>query len=261
MKKETSFDFLLKQNLEEITKNKEPHLIYEGVQQKLQQERTFTMKSNRKKHISIAVICCFFLLTVTGFAIGKITGFISSARFAGNNLPTEKQWITELGKVPMFVESFSNGYTFDSYYKGDTSQVDDNNTPIETVTVIDLNYIDQNQNRNDISLTIQAQWKQQQEDVSTPNNTEMIDDIQINIYETDNKFVPVNYQLTETDEELQKKGVLNIAYGSDTIEEKHSTLLTWNKDSLSYSLLYMGQKEVSQKELLNMASEIISNYK
>ena len=35
MKKENSFDNLLVQSLQEIAKDKEPHLIYEGVQQKL----------------------------------------------------------------------------------------------------------------------------------------------------------------------------------------------------------------------------------
>ena len=255
MKKENSFDNLLVQTLQEIAKDKEPHLIYEGVQQKLQQERKRAMKTTSKKRIGIATVCCFLLLGLTGFAIGKVTGYFGSAHFMSHQLPTEQELQKELGSVPTLVENFSNGYTFDSYYRGDTSQVDDNNTPIETVPMIDLGYIDKNQNRNGISLTIQPQWKQ--EEPSEADKTEMISGIQINIYEIENKFVPPNYEPTEEEIELQEQGLLNLAFGSDTVEENHSTLLTWQKDNLSYSLLYTGHGEVSAAELLDMAKEII----
>ena len=172
-----------------------------------------------------------------------------------HQLPTEQELQKELGSVPTLVENFSNGYTFDSYYRGDTSQVDDNNNPIETVPMIDLGYIDKNQNRNGISLTIQPQWKQ--EETAKADKTEMVNGIQINIYEIENKFVPPNYEPTEEDIELQEQGLLNLAFGSDTIEENHSTLLTWQKDNLSYSLIYTGHGEVSAAELLHMAKEMI----
>ena len=146
MKKENSFDNLLVQTLQEIAKDKEPHLIYEGVQQKLQQERKVAMKTTSKKRIGIATVCCFLLLGLTGFAIGKVTGYFGSSHFISHQLPTEQELQKELGSVPTLVEHFSNGYAFDSYYQGKTEAIDDDFNPIEGVPMIDLDYVDNKQN-------------------------------------------------------------------------------------------------------------------
>ena len=62
MKKENSFDNLLVQSLQEIAKDKEPHLIYEGVQQKLQQERKRAMKTTSKNEsVSQLSVASYYL--------------------------------------------------------------------------------------------------------------------------------------------------------------------------------------------------------
>ena len=69
------------------------------------------------------------------------------------------------------------------------------------------------------------------------------------------KFVPEDYQLTAQDEAWTKQPGNHISYGSERVEEKTVSFLSWEKDGVCYLLMDMGGT-VAPADLYAMAAEL-----
>ena len=215
----------------------------------------YSMKKGimRKTVVALAAICV--LGSMTAFAVGKITGITShSSRY--DEVHTYEQALElkkKHGPAVHFPEEFSNGYTFSAAVPEYYETTDDNGNKVGTGSNLSVTYAkDGNEN-----VTFSAETDLGESDDPTEEKT-LDDGTTLRFYKTINKFVPVNYELTEEDKQAQEAGHFNLAYGSDKIEIQISYMVEWDMDGQGYYLFKFGE-ELSADEMFGMAEEIIDN--
>lgn len=219
------------------------------------EDKMKTKKTSRYVVIMAIVLCC---ISATAFAVGKMAGYIGHSTNKGTVLPTQEQMKQYLGEVPKIVSEFENGYKFVNYAEGENAMVDDQGEKLETVKDYMFDFENAaNPGRNVSLLVSQRFTKVSEEDKKGIEEIE-IEGRNVTLYEMDYKFVPPNYELTAEDKEKYEAGVLEISYGSDKVEEEHTTIVSWEEGGLSYSLLYSGQYELKAGDLIEMAREVIN---
>lgn len=157
------------------------------------------------------------------------------------------------GPAVHFPEEFSNGYTFSAAVTKYYETTDDNGNKVGTGSNLSVTYAkDGNEN-----VTFSAETDLGESDDPTEEKT-LDDGTTLRFYKTTNKFVPVNYELTEEDKKAQETGHFNLAYGSDKVEIQTSYMVEWNMDGQGYYLFKFGE-DLSADEMFGMAEEIINN--
>ena len=207
----------------------------------------------RKTVVALAAICV--LGSMTAFAVGKITGITShSSRY--DEVHTYEQALElqkKHGPAVHFPEEFSNGYTFSAAVPEYYETTDDNGNKVGTGSNLSVTYAkDGNEN-----VTFSAETDLGESDDPTEEKT-LDDGTTLHFYKTTNKFVPVNYELTEEDKKAQETGHFNLAYGSDKVEIQTSYMVEWNMDGQGY-YLFKFDEDLSADEMFGMAEEIINN--
>ena len=207
----------------------------------------------RKTVVALAAICV--LGSMTAFGVGKITGITShSSRY--DEVHTYEQALElqkKHGPAVHFPEEFSNGYTFSAAVTKYYETTDDNGNKVGTGSNLSVTYAkDGNEN-----VTFSAETDLGESDDPTEEKT-LDDGTTLRFYKTTNKFVPVNYELTEEDKKAQETGHFNLAYGSDKVEIQTSYMVEWNMDGQGYYLFKFGE-DLSADEMFGMAEEIINN--
>lgn len=215
----------------------------------------YSMKKGimRKTVVALAAICV--LGSMTAFAVGKITGVTShSGRY--DEVHTYEQALElqkKHGPAINFPKEFSNGYTFSTAVPEYYETTDDSGNKVGTGSTLSITYAKDGKE----NVTFSAGTDLGESD--TPNEEKTLDDgTTLRFYKTINKFVPVNYELTEEDKQAQEAGHFNLAYGSDKVEIQTSYMVEWDMDDQGYYLFKFGE-ELSADEMFGMAEEIIDN--
>lgn len=205
--------------------------------------------STKKFVIGVAAAC---LLISGGVFAGKTAGYISGYEKAYTYAELDKAE-EKLGFSPDVSETFSNGYSFEEMWVGDTHAVDENQETVYTFPELSVDYA--RDGVSDISLYVDKRPEKGEQD-KEPNLTDQCGDIALRYDVYTYKFVPVGYELTEEDKANLERDDYEISEGTDEVEYSQVTCVTWEKDGVYYNLLG-SDTALTGEEMFAMAKELI----
>ncbi len=215
-------------------------------------EQEVSMKKHfntKKLVIGVAAAC---LLISGGVFAGKTTGYISgyAQSYSYAELDKAEEKLGFSADVP---ESFSNGYSFEEMWVGDTRAVDENQETVYTFPELNVDYI--RDGVSDIALYVDMRPEKGEQD-KEPDLTDQCGDIALRYDVYTYKFVPEGYELTEEDKANLERDDYEISVGSDEVEYAQMTHVLWEKDGVYYDLLG-NDTALTGEEMLAMAKEVI----
>lgn len=241
------FDMLIRQALAEKVRDVEPSDdLLKKIRTEADERRKENglMKYNMKKMAAAAAVIC--ALSVTCYAAGQLGSVVSSSSPDIKTFAELEKAEKKLGFDAKFVETFENGMTFQYGGTGETQGQDEDGNPMgKKYKMMTVSYADEK--GNEISLNI---------DGGSPYADAGVEETEG--YSTDTyKFVPVDYKLTEEDQEKEAAGELVISVGSEEVEIKQMEYYGWNDNGIYYSLVGFdcgfGEEAMEQ-----MAAEIMA---
>lgn len=210
-------------------------------------------KIKLKKGLIIAA-AALLILSGAVFAAGRtamICGY-SSSKPDYTSLPSASEIKEEIGVFPNVISEFSNSYKF---YEGSLVHdryIDENGDEKIKYKSVELRY---SNNHEDINISMKKSGiipeKHDNAKVKTYDN--------INMYYSEQtmKFVPADYEKTETDLADEADGKYTFSYGTSDVEIHDFKGVSWDYDGVNY-LIYCKDNEITEQELYNMAIEIIN---
>ena len=241
------FDMLMRQALAEKVRDVEPSDdLLKKIRTEVEERRkeNVFMKFNVRKMVTAAAVIC--ALSVTCYAAGHLGGVVSSGTPDIKTFAELEKAEKKLGFDAKYVETFENGMTFQRGGTGETQGQDEDGNPMgKKYKMMTVSYADEK--GNEISLNI---------DGGSPYADAGVEETEG--YSTDTyKFVPVDYKLTEEDQEKEAAGELVISVGSEEVEIKQMEYYGWNDNGIYYFLVGFdcgfGEEAMEQ-----MAAEIMA---
>ena len=214
------------------------------------------MKKHRfsKKTVLVAAAAAVLLCGSAVATNSVISGRIGS----GTNKPVYEEVVDsdtifrDFGFSTNLVESFSNGYSFEAAYKGDTSDVDSEGNKLNSFNDLTCSYKNGDE---EVSLTAEPAEYNSYDEYETAGE---YNGIRLVYSEQMYKFVPGDYELTEQDKADEASGKYIFSYGTDNIEVRNFKWLGWMQDGVAYAL-YGHDISLTEQELIDMAEEVIDN--
>lgn len=219
-------------------------------------ERVARMKT--KRIISIALAAALILaLGVTAYAIA---GMLRST--ARHNMPENGEFtsLSELKTVertvgyPLTVpESFSNSYAFSRLRVDGTADYDENGAILREYYCVNVNYTDPN--AAEVLLDL---FPVKEGSVIQGDDIRQIDGVDVSFQLDTYKYVPENYEKTETDIAAEEGGHFFITYGPEEIAESKVASVSFDLDGVRYTLIDLTANGESLDMLGRMAGELIA---
>lgn len=229
---------------------------YEPEDASCSSERIFQMKT--KRIISIALTAALILaLGVTAYAIA---GMLRST--ARHNMPENGEFtsLSELKTVertvgyPLTVpESFSNGFAFSRLRVDGTADYDENGEILREYYCVNVNYTDCNATEILLDLSPVKEGS-----VIQGDDIRQIDGVDVSFQLDTYKYVPENYEKTETDIAAEECGHFFITYGPEEIAESKVASVSFDLDGVRYTLIDLTANGESLDMLGRMAGELIA---
>lgn len=216
-------------------------------------ERKFiTMKS--KKKLSLIAAAAALALGITAFAAsGIITTRFSSSSSKPDyaSLPTAQQVTKDIGYTPVLIDTFENGYAFQSGSIVNNRLTDENGKAVEKFKSVSFDY------EKDGDTVIFAQDRFQSEKEPQGDIIKTVNGTDLYYYSYTAKSVPADYTLTDADKKAEASGELVFSYGSSDVQIQDVQSITWIMGDMQYQLLQIDGK-LSKDELSDMALEAIN---
>lgn len=206
---------------------------------------------NYKKLIAIVAVAAVFLMGSTAFASGMLEGWFSYPDKEYESLPSEQEYIEDVGYAPVLIQDFENGYSYKTGYVVDNEYADSKTGEVEKFKSAMFEY-----EKNGELLYF---WQEKSDSISL--NGDVVDSFAgVDVYYSSymNKIVPEDYQMTEADKEAEAKGELVFSWGSDSVQIMEVKNTSWAKDGISYMLLQTGGN-LTEPEMISMAKQAIAN--
>lgn len=203
-----------------------------------------------RKLISIIAIAAAFLIGTTAFAVGVFYSGWFSGRIAEYGQNSTEQFVKAEGYEPVYIENFSNGY---SYSRGHVLENQINDAELGTVDTFKSTTFEYEKDGDLLYFT--------QEKSPYPVNKfgslfDSYEGIQLWYYSYINKFVPDDYVPSDADKAAEANGELIITYGPEKVSAARVSSLSWTVDGINYNLMQT-DGNLSAEELCLMAIEII----
>ena len=224
----------------------------------------FTMKHKllRPKTVIIAGML-IIATTVTCVAATDRSGIFGSSSHLTETktFPSKDKVKDSVGFTPKYVESFNNGFKFDTFNYSNKEVRDDKGAAIEKYKSADFDYKKEGSKKGQYLSMSAEKIEQKYFDENTSKNVTSVEynGIKIEYTSSQYKAVPEGYNPTEEEKELQDKGLLQIGYGSesDEIKVSQNQSVMWYEDGISYGIFNMDYTELSKDDMINMAKEVI----
>ena len=204
-------------------------------------------------YLSLIAAAAVLVLGITAFAAGEIisTRFsASSSKPDYSSLPTAQQVTKDIGYTPILIDTFQNGYAFQSGSIVNNRLADENGKTVEKFKSVSFDY----EKDGDTVIFAQDQFRSgktlQGDIIKTVNGAD------IYYYSYTGKSVPEDYTLTEADKKAEANGELVFSYGSSDVKIQNIQSVTWVIDDMQYQLLQIDGK-LSKDALSDMAQEVI----
>lgn len=213
-------------------------------------ERTSTVMRS-KRIFSIIAIAAVFACLATAFAAGGLGGWFSGTEKVYDALPSEEQYIADVGYAPILIESFENGYTYKTGHVMNNEVYDNAGDMTDTFKTAMFSY------EKDEDEVIFSQDKLQSDIVPQGSVVTDVDGCKVYYHSYTNVAVPEDYELSEEEKAAEESGDVIFSYGSEEIVEYTVQSAQWFDDGVQFMLMQMNGK-LSADELVAMAKEAIS---
>jgi len=222
----------------------------------------FTMKHKLLKPKTVIIAGMLIIATsVTCVAATNLSGIFSSSSHLTEikTFPSKDKVKENVGFTPKYVDTFKNGFKFDTFNYSNKEMHDDKGTAFEKYKSADFDYKKEGSKKGQYLGMSAEKIEQKYFDENTSQNVTSVEynGIKIEYTSSQYKSVPEGYNPTEEEKELQDKGLLQIGYGSDEIKVSQNQSVMWYEDGISYSILNMDYTELSKDDMINMAKEVI----
>lgn len=213
------------------------------------------------KTLMIAGILCI-TTTITCVATTNSSYWISSSSKVNDikQFPTADTVKRTVGYLLKYVETFKGGFKFDSMHLANGSLIGyDGKIVIETKDAY-FDYTRNGYKKNQSLFMIATSIDEEYFKTDINHKKEVTEYKGIKIYYTSiqRKVVPEDYKQTEEKLKLIDEGALDMAFGSDEIEEYKSQGVSWYEDGISYSILNEDYDDLSKDAMLEMAETVIN---
>ena len=165
-------------------------------------------------------------------------------------MPSEQEYIADVGYAPVIIQEFENGYSYKTGYVVDNEYADSKTGKVEKFKSAMFEY-----EKNGELLYF---WQEKSDSISL--NGDVVDSFAgVDIYYSRymNKIVPEDYHMTEADKEAEAKGELVFSWGSDSVQIMEVKNACWADDGISYMLLQTGG-DLTEEDLIAMAKEAMA---
>lgn len=234
-----------------------------------ERKRQNMKRFNLKTAVLVAAIAVM-AVGGTAFAAGKIayTGSSSSLLTAYHRFGDLEKAEKEAGIDVNIVESFNNGFDFDSMRVVDSYGGDEDGNKLITWKELSVTYT---KGKSKVFLDAQSQETldsvaamSKNDHVSIPTRTIEIGGTEVSYDLDEYLFLPGSYEENEEKRaelasEFSRQETDDhffISYGTESVERKYFKNVSYNKDGVHYMLFTYD--EVSEDELIGMAEELIN---
>lgn len=195
-------------------------------------------------------------IAVTGaFAAGAFGSIRSSSR-ADQSLSMEQtqQHMEDAGASLTLPETigdftFSHGYDIDTTAEsamGKTEKVSEVNAEYE---------------KDGVTLNFNAHktytvFSDEENSDPEPDEVQEVNGVTLAFRDSHYRFVPPDYEPSDEEKKLERRGELTISEGSDEVEDRQFQSVSWQKDGMSYSL-YGFDTGLDAQTMLELASGLV----
>lgn len=208
----------------------------------------------------LAAVVLVAVVAVTGAVAGSgVTGWYSNTWLDQNwkEFSQTAEYVQEHVPGAKYVESFSNGYTFDKGYEDTVDKRDESSNILGSFTGILLDY-----EKDGAQVTLDASPVQEEGQYTSPYDTvRTVGDTEVHYREMKNITLPPDGSIQPTAEEQAafERGEINIAYVSSTREEDTFYSVSWIENDISYSIYTFDPANLKEDDFFQMAQEIIQS--
>lgn len=194
-------------------------------------------KTGWKNGWKMSVVWGGLLLAVLTLALAGCSGKPQEVR----EFARVAELAAELGEAPKYVESFGSGFRFSLAGLGEKH--------------LALRY---NNPETGEELTLYIQKEPEGSQLPPTTFVRQAGDVLLTYYEVVYKYVPTNYEPTEADEAAVAEGRMQLAVGTEEVEENVCASVIWQEGSLYYELTGL-DLSLSGEEMLDMAAEVVQS--
>jgi len=214
------------------------------------EERTSTVMKS-KRIVSIIAIAAVFACLATAFAAGGLGGWFSGTEKVYDALPSEAQYIEDVGYAPILIECFENGYAYKTGHVMNNEVYNDAGDMTDTFKTAMFSY------EKDGDEVIFSQDKLQSDIVPQGSVVTDVDGCKVYYHSYTNMAVPEDYKLSDEEKAAEESGEVIFSYGSDEVTKFTVQSAQWFEGGVQFMLMQMNGK-LSADELVAMAKEAIS---
>lgn len=208
----------------------------------------------------LAAVALVAAVAVTGAVAGSgVVGWYSSTWLDQNwtDFSQTAEYVQEHVPGAKYIESFSNGYTFEKGYESTVDKRDEGGNTLGSFTGVMLYY-----KKDGVKFTLEAEPVQEEGQYSSPYDTvRTVADTEVHYREIKDITLPPDgsIQPTEEEQEAFERGEINIAYGSSEREENTFYRVAWIENDIAYSLYTFELGDLTEDDFFQMAREIIAS--
>lgn len=222
------------------------------VYQKIKERNAMKRWSAKKVIVTAAAICV--LGSITAVAAGKVVSSIASSNRneAFYNYHDIENMEKKLGYEIKVPETFTNGYSFKEGVPVHDQGRDEAGNVVKASESVSLDYI--KEGKADIFISVEG--CRLYEEQSEAEQTSQYGNITLSYHCDKYRFVPVDYQVSDEEQQLMDAGKLFVSYGSEQVENKEAKGVTWEDNGVYY---YIGSfnNDMMPDEFFQMAQEMI----
>lgn len=212
-------------------------------------------KMNMKKMVISVAAGCLLLGSISVAAIDDIAYIASSSSaFGEKDFSKLDKYEEEVGFSVKALEKFQNEYTFVEMVIDNNSKCDENGNSVMDFKGISFEY--EKSGCDSLYISMDKDIYLSRDDERQPDEITVIGDIEVSYYLDTYKWVPVDYELTEEDEENLKKDNYFISDGADEVSENLVSSVSWVQDGIYYNIGNVFG-ETDADVLFQMAEELI----
>lgn len=197
---------------------------------------------------------------VMGCFEGTVKSRLHSARKDITEFPKENIVEKRVGFSPKYVESFSNGFKFESF-NSSTDKLENNNKSVIVSTKSACFKYKKDGSAQNQDLNFSAEKIEEQYASSHKFCDEPVEYNGIKIYYSAYKYkaVPESYRVTEEEQKMIDDGSLQVGYGdpSSEIEEYNIQNVLWYEDGIEYSIMNWDYDDLTKDQMIDMAKQVI----
>lgn len=210
--------------------------------------------------IIAGILCVVTTVTVVAATNGAFLVSRSNKNNAIKSFPSTDIVKSAVNFLPKYVENLNGGFKFYEFnYIENSLKNDDGNTvakPKSAYFAYKRDGAKKNRNLNMyVDLIDKSEFDNMIEKIK--DRTEY-NDTKIYYHSIKCKDVPEDYKQTEEDLKLINEGRLEMAFGSDEIEEYNSQSVEWYENGIEYNIINNSYDDVDRDAMIQMAKTVIN---